>query len=152
MNKSIQTCYIPVSKKSAGITLELNNKRANTIEVNNSIQFNNTLTSINNYITYNDGTITFLLKGYYYVNYYVNVSPGTVVNDFSFLLTNTLLKACGSGANSGSPTSFCYTSGIIKVNQNDSTTLTYQNTLNLPILLGDTEVQSNLSILYLGTE
>lgn len=74
----------------AGLTLELDNKRAAAISNNETVLWNKTITSVNSDITYDEttGQITFHRSGYYYINYYFNVIPNTVNTDFGFALSD----------------------------------------------------------------
>lgn len=142
-------CVIFCIQRS-GLTLELDNKRGAAISNGETVLWNETITSTNNDITYDEttGEITFHHSGYYYINYYFNVIPSTVDTDFNFaLLENSSQKlvANGSGGSSGSPSSYASTQAVLKVNAGDTFSVVYHSLCQGPILLGDTTVQGNFT-------
>lgn len=134
----------------AGLTLELDNKRAAAISNNETVLWNKTITSVNSDITYDEttGQITFHRSGYYYINYYFNVIPNTVNTDFGFALSDASsqkLMANGGGSSSGSPTSYASTQAVLKITAGDTFSGVYHSLNSAPILLSDTVVQANFT-------
>ena len=103
----------------AGLTLELDNKRAAAISNNETVLWNKTITSVNS----------------------VNTDFGFALSDAS----SQKLMANGGGSSSGSPTSYASTQAVLKITAGDTFSVVYHSLNSAPILLSDTVVQANFT-------